>query len=188
MENESDGKLFSYLALIEAEPMKGNAALGELMRRYQGILCRRCDRLCDNFPSLALVGDDLTNLTFWKATQRASTYKALDKPEVGADDHIRYTSAWLFTIAQRLLFDMGRQADRPLPFEREISEPAELSATDVAALLVDGHSERFEAADKPAVARAFTSLNEEWQMVVVWTVDKRPTLTTGQLHESRRSD
>ena len=173
MEDESDGSLFTFLEFIDTDPVEGNAALAELMRRYEAILRRRCDRICRQFPSLAISGDELTNQTFLRVVRHAGTYKALDKVDAVPTDHVRYTSAWMFTIARNLLFDIGRDVDRPRPFEREITEPEPLSSEDVAVLLQVSNPGQFQPADYPVITQTFENLKEEWQIVIVWTLDKR---------------
>ena len=37
MDDESDGSLFTFLEFINPDPVEGNAALAELMRRYEAI-------------------------------------------------------------------------------------------------------------------------------------------------------
>ena len=178
--NESDRSLFTYLAFYETDPIEANNALCELMRRYEAMLRYRCSQICHKFPSLEISGDELTNRTFLKATQRAATYKPLEKVNAKPEEHIRYTSAWLFKIAQRLLFDIGRQSDRALPYEQEITDPIPLSPTDVAALLVGANPGPFGSSDKRFIAQAFESLREDWQIVVVWTVDKQMRSPSGR--------
>ncbi len=173
MEDESDGSLFTFLEFIDTDPVEGNAALAELMRRYETILRRRCDRICRQFPSLAISGDELTNQTFLRVVRRAGTYKALDKVDAVPADHVRYTSAWMFTIARNLLFDIGRDVNRPRPFEREITEPEPLSPEDIAVLLKVSNPGQFQPADYPVITQTFENLKEEWQIVIVWTLDKR---------------
>src|SRR5437762_8824540 len=121
IENESDAGLFIYLSFLETDPVHANVALRELMRRYGAILGGHCRRLCARFPSLGIDGDELANATFYRASERASTYKPLDKDGADAEDHMRYTRAWLCKIASNLLFDAGRSEDRELPYEREFS-------------------------------------------------------------------
>lgn len=74
------------------------------------------------------------------------------------DEHNRYTAAWLFRIAQNLLYDIGRDADRPRPFEREITEPEPMSSQDISVLLRTGNPERFKASDISTMALAFEDL------------------------------
>ena len=38
MENETDGSLFEFLQFFDTDPTEANAALRELMRRYEAIL------------------------------------------------------------------------------------------------------------------------------------------------------
>ena len=173
MEDESDGSLFTYLEFIDSNPVESNAALAELMHRYEAIVRRRCDRLCRRFPLLNVTGDELTNDTFLRAVQRASTYSPLGNADASSDDQIRYTAAWLLTIAQNLLYDVGRDVGRPRAFEREITEPEPLPAEDVAALLTVKNPKQFGSSDIPAIIQAFEQLNEKAQIVIVWTLDKR---------------
>lgn len=173
MEDESDGSLFTYLVFIDSDPVEGNAALAELMRRYEAIVRRRCDRLCKRFPLLNVTGDELTNDTFLRAVQRAITYSPIGNEDASTDDRIRYTAAWLLTIAQNLLYDVGRDVGRPRAFEREISEPEPLPAEDLAALLAAKNPEQLNSSDIPAIIQAFEQLNEKSQIVIVWTLDKR---------------
>ena len=180
MEDESDGGLFTFLEFIDTDPVEGNAALAELMRRYEAILRRRCDRICRQFPSLAISGEDLTNRTFWRAVCHAGTYKALDKVDAALTDHVRYTSAWMFAIARNLLFDLGRDVGRPRPFERKITEPEPLSPEDIAALLKVSNPGQFQPADYPVIVQTFEALKEEWQIVIVWTLDKRQHSRSGR--------
>jgi len=173
MDDESDGSLFTFLEFIDTDPVEGNAALAELMRRYQAIVRRRCNRLCERFPSLGVSGDELANETFYKATLGAATYVPLDKPVSAQDDHTRYTAAWLFKIARNFLYDLGRDVGRPRLFEREITEPDPMSSEDVAALLGTGNPGKFGASDIPTIAKAFEELPEKSQIVIIWTLDKR---------------
>lgn len=173
MDDESDGSLFTFLEFIGTDPVEGNAALTELMRRYEATVRRSCDRLCQRFPLLNISGDELTNDTFMKAVQSAATYVPLDKSCSAREDHFRYTAAWLFKIARNLFYDLGRDFDRPRPFEREITEPDPMSSEDVAALLGTGNPRKFEASDIPTIAKAFEDLPEKSQIVIVWTLDKR---------------
>lgn len=187
MENESDESLFTYLQFFETDPAEGNAALAELMKRYEATLRRRCNWLCRKYPSLGLAGEDLTGQTFWKAIQGASTYKSIAKIDATQRDQFQYTGAWLFRIAQNLLYDLGRDAERERAYERDITEPQSLSPVDVAALLVEGELDELDPADRPLVARAFDSLTERAQTVVVWTVDKRQHSPTGATYMNRNS-
>lgn len=173
MENASDADLFVYLSFIETDPVDGNAALQELMRRYEAMLRRHCRRICPRYPSLGIEEDELANATFYRAAERASTYKPLDNQDAHPDEHRRHTMAWLCRIASNLLSDARRRADRELPYEREFSEPDSMSPADVAHLLVAANPGRFDAADKPLVAQAFAALKERSQLVVVWTLEKR---------------
>jgi len=180
MENASDADLFVYLSFVETDPVYGNAALQELMKRYEAMLRRRCRRLCSRYPSLGMEEDELVNATFYRAANRASTYTPLDKNDAHPEDHKRYTAAWLYQIARHLLFDAGRRAARDLPYEEEFSDPDAMSATDVAHLLVGANPGKFDPADKPLVAQAFESLRERSQMVVVWMLDKRQRSPSGR--------
>lgn len=180
MENETDASLFVYLSFIETDPVDGSAALRELMNRYGAILRRHCRRICSRYPSQEIDGDELENATFYRATQRASTYKPLEKEGAGSEDHIRYTTAWLCRIATNLLFDAGRREARNLPYEDECSEPDSMSPADVAHLLVGNNSGRFGTEDKPLVAQAFESLKERSQLVVIWMLDKRQRSPSGK--------
>jgi RNA polymerase sigma factor (sigma-70 family) len=173
MEGESDADLLVYLCFIESDPVDGEAALRELMRRYEAVLRRRCQRICSGYPLLGMEADDLVNATFYRAFERASTYKPLEKPDAHPDEHKRYTAAWLFQIATNLLIDAGRKAGRELPYEDEPSDPDAMSAADVAHLLVGSNPGRFDPQDKPLVAKAFATLPERTRLVVVWTLDKR---------------
>ena len=180
MKKETDGSLFTFLSFLETGRVEANQALGELMCRYEAVLRRRCNRICARFPSLSISGDELTNFTFLRATERASTYKPLTDPGATSAEHAKYTSAWLFKIAQNLLFDLGRQTNRPHPYERNISEPSPIAPADVAALLVGANPGRFDSADKPHVARAFSTLPEKSQLVVTWTLDKQLRSPSGK--------
>jgi RNA polymerase sigma factor (sigma-70 family) len=180
MESESDASLFLFLAFLDTDPSDGNAALRELTRRYGAILRRHCVRVCAKYPSLQTDPDELVNSTFYRAAQRASTYKPLDKPDVAPDDHKRYTAAWLCRIARNLLIDAGRQDGRELPYEQSVSEPDAMSPQDVAHLLTGSNPGRFESADKPLIAEAFASLNERAQLVVVWMLEKRQRSPSGR--------
>jgi DNA-directed RNA polymerase specialized sigma24 family protein len=180
MENETDASLFVYLSFIGTDPVEGNAALQELMNRYGAILRRHCGRICSRYPSQEIDGDELENATFYRATERASTYKRLEKEGAGAEDHIRYTAAWLCRIASNLLFDARRREARNLPYEHEFSEPDSMSPADVAHLLVGSNPGRFGTADKPLVAQAFESLKERSQLVVIGMLDKRQRSPSGR--------
>ena len=173
MEDESDGSLFTFLEFIDTDPVEGNAALAELMRRYEAILRRRCDQVCRQFPSLDISGDELTNQTFLKAVRHAGTYKAMGKVNATPADHVRYTSAWMFAISRNLLFDIGRNVGRQRLFEREITEPEPLSSEDIAVLLKVSNPGQFQPVDYPVIVQTFETLKEEWQIVIVWTLDKR---------------
>ena len=180
MQKETDGSLFTFLSFQETDRVEANQALGELMRRYEAVLRRRCNRVCARFPSLDISGDELTIRTFLRATERASTYKPLKDPGATSAEHAKYTSAWLFRIARNLLFDLGRQSNRLHPYERNISEPSPIAPADVAALLVGANPGRFESADTPHIARAFSTLSEKSQLVVTWTLDKQLRSPSGR--------
>lgn len=180
MENESDAGLFVYLSFIETDPVDGNAALQELMKRYEAMLRRHCRSICSRYPSSGMEEDELANATFYRAMQRASAYKPLDKEDAHPQEYIRYTAAWLCRIATHLVFDAGRRADRELPYEHEFSEPDSMAPADVAHLLVGSNPGRFDAADKPLIAQAFQSLKERSQLVVIWMLDKRQRSPSGR--------
>lgn len=180
MESETDASLFVYLSFIETDPVDGNAALQELMNRYGAILHRHCQRICSRYPSMGSDADELANATFYRAAQRASTYKPLEKGDAAPEDHVRYTAAWLCRIASNLLFDAKRRENRNLPYEHEFSEPDSMSSADVAHLLVGSNPGRFDTADKPLVAQAFASLAERAQLVVTWMLDKRQRSPSGR--------
>lgn len=180
MKDESDADLFVYLQFIETDPVEGNAALQELMTRYGAILHRRCQRICSRYPSLEIDASELENATFYRAVERASRYKRLEREGAGPDDHKKYTAAWLGRIASNLFFDSWRRGNRALPYEDEASEPESMSPADVAHLLVGNNPGRFDAADKPLVAQAFESLKERSQLVVVWMLDKRQRSPSGR--------
>lgn len=179
MEEESDDGLFVYLAFIDTEPADGNRALAELMRRYEAIVSRRCQNLCRRYPTLGLSGDDLVNLTFLKAVDRAETYRAIDNPNATIDECRRYTIAWLFTIARNLLWDRGRNTLAPLPFASVDPEPEALSSNDIAALVVASKPDLYSSANVRDIALAFEELPEQSQVVLLWTLDRRKFSPSG---------
>jgi RNA polymerase sigma factor (sigma-70 family) len=180
MESESDASLFVYVGFLETDPADGNAALRELMRRYGAIVRRHCQRVCAKYPSLHADADELANATFYRASQRASTYKPIDKPDAQPDEYRRYTAAWLCRIAANLLFDAGRQNERALPYEHRASEPDEMPPADVAVLLAGNCADRFNSSDKPLISEVFASLPERSRLVVVWMLDKRQRSPSGR--------
>lgn len=180
MENETDGSLFEFLQFFDTDPTEANAALRELMRRYEAILSRRCERFCTRYPALGYSGADLAQDTFWKAVQRAETYRPLENADAKPAECQKYTLAWLFKIAQRRLFDVARHADRPAPFEKNASDPEPMGDDELAAALVRRYQDRFEVSDAPAVSVAFEQLDERSRLVLLWTIDMRSRTPGGE--------
>lgn len=182
MKSESDADLFTYMEFMDSDPVVANAALAELMQRYQAIIHRRCAYLCSKFPAL-MDADELTAMTFHRACVRAETYK----PSADPSTNNKYTAAWLLRIATNLLYDQGRNVNRERPFESVISNPQAMSDDDMVINLTDDSPSRFNKNDRIILISALNTLNEKQRMVLLWTFDKRQHSPTGARYMNRFS-
>src|SRR6266704_3570269 len=71
---ETDEDLLVYMTMREDDPLIANEAWAEFYRRHIVYMCEKCRDVCRGI--LAGSGsDDLAQLTFIRAYQRASTFK-----------------------------------------------------------------------------------------------------------------
>jgi RNA polymerase sigma factor (sigma-70 family) len=120
--NETDVDLMGYMSMRDEDPATARKAWAEFYRRHVDYLYGVCHR---SYAHILGGGDgvgDIVAETFHRAYRRAELYDA-----GGIDDPIRIrrrTRAWLGRIAQRLVLDTLRNAQR-LPtyrFEAETWE------------------------------------------------------------------
>jgi RNA polymerase sigma factor (sigma-70 family) len=119
---ETDVDLMGYMSMCKEDPLAAREAWAEFYRRHVGYLYGVCRRAYEHI----LTGDtgigDIVEETFHRAFRKAELFDAN-----GIDDPVRIrhrTRAWLGRIAQRLVLDMLRGAQR-LPtstFETEAWE------------------------------------------------------------------
>src|SRR2546428_7187958 len=111
------------MTMREEDPLVANEAWGEFYRRYMDYMPDKCRAVCEGI--LAGSGpDDLAQLTFIRAYERANTFRS---GEISDPDRFRNrVRAWLGRIAQNIYRDMlrGRKDSKELAVDKEELEEA----------------------------------------------------------------
>jgi len=123
LSEETDEDLLVYMTMRADEPLVANEAWAEFFRRHIDYMYGKCRDVCRGV--LAGSGpDDLAQLTFIRAYEKASTFKS---GEIKDPDMLRLrVRAWLGRIAQNIYRDMlrGRKDSKELAVDREELEEA----------------------------------------------------------------
>ena len=123
LSQETDEDLLVYMTLREDDPLVANEAWAEFYRRHVDYMCERCRGVCRGILG-GSGSDDLAQLTFIRAYERAHTFKSAG---IVDPDMLRVrVRAWLGRIAQRLYCDMlrGRKDSPELAIDKEELEEA----------------------------------------------------------------
>ena len=120
--NETDIDLMGYMSMCDDDPLIAREAWAEFYRRHVDYLYGVCHRAYEHILGGEAGIDDIVAETFYRAFRKAELFEA-----DGIEDPVRIrrrTRAWLGRIAQRLVLDTLRGAQR-LPtsqFETETWE------------------------------------------------------------------
>jgi RNA polymerase sigma factor (sigma-70 family) len=123
LSQETDEDLLIYMTMREDDPLVAKEAWAEFYRRHIDYMRGKCREVCRGI--LAGSGpDDLAQLTFIKAYERANTFKSGGINDL---DRLRLrVRAWLGRIAQNIYRDMlrGRKDSKELAVDKEDLEEA----------------------------------------------------------------
>lgn len=118
MSRETDYDLLVYMTMREDDPSVAEEAWAEFYRRHIDYMYEKCRQVCRGI--LAGSGhDDLAQLTFIRAYERASTFRSAGTKD---PDMLRIqVRAWLGRIAQNIYCDMlrGRKDSAELAVDKE---------------------------------------------------------------------
>jgi RNA polymerase sigma factor (sigma-70 family) len=176
VQDETDESLLTYIQFADEEPAVAGDATAEFCRRYQAALTRYCQRYCEKYPDLYLAGEDLANMTLWRALEKADTYVAAD---VLANQSTR-TMAWLKAIARHQVIDFVRNPRRGSVKLVDSLESQSLGADDVADFLVRSDATIADADDIQLIVEAFHQLDERSRFVLVVTLEMQSGSPSGR--------
>lgn len=123
LSQDTDEDLLVYMTMREDDPLVANEAWAEFFRRHIDYMYEKCRDVCRGI--LAGSGpDDLAQLTFIRAYEKANTFKT---GGITDPDMLRLrVRAWLGRIAQHIYCDMlrGRKNSKELAVDKEELEDA----------------------------------------------------------------
>lgn len=123
LSEETDEDLLVYMTMREDDPLVANEAWAEFFRRHIVYMREKCRDVCRGI--LAGSGpDDLAQLTFIRAYERANTFKA---GGISDPDRLRLrVRGWLSTIAKNIYRDTlrGRKDSKEFAVDNQELEEA----------------------------------------------------------------
>ena len=172
-----DEDLFLYIA-VDRDAPESQMALQELWDRHGEWLQQRCMNVCKSYKQGNSYAGDLASVTFFKAIERASTYKAGETKNDSKG--MNRTRAWLGQIAKNLLIDGFRNPQRAVtttPLVNDI-ELDSFSTQDFVEWFFQQNDVRHSSSASEIIGSAFERLNLREQRVIIETIlqrDKSPS-------------
>jgi len=160
-EEMSDSDLLIYSALADEDAALGSRAFRELHRRYFDRVSQSCRKPCQRFGHSSDIAEDLTAAAFARAVEKASMYRP--KPDASAHEQRCRTLGWIYSIAERILFDWHRNPLRHGPLNQTTDDRhvEDYGSEDFAFLMSDAFDARGNSHRLALIALVFDSILSE---------------------------